>query len=377
MIYLDNSATTYPKPLSVQRAMKEALVQYGANSGRGGFSMAMATADKIYDCREKLATLFNAPTGENVAFTLNCTYGLNMAIKGLLRGGAHVIISNLEHNAVARPIETLAKKGYITYSIANYDVNPVVTVANFEALITPKTRMIVCMHASNVFGVLFPITQLGRMARRHGLHFIVDGAQSAGVVPIDMRESCIDVLCVPGHKGLYGPMGTGALLVNTKDRFETIVEGGTGSHSALLTQPQELPNLFESGTMNTNGIIGLSAGIDFVNALGYDKIQKHEYMLIARVYHFLRQNNDVTLYLPEASLPSSLPILSFNLKDYSSEKTAALLSEKGIAVRAGFHCAYVAHKAFSTEKIGTVRVAPSSFTTQQEIATFASIVKTI
>lgn len=377
MIYLDNGATTYPKPTSVRQAMGEALTRFGANSGRSGYPMSMETAEQIYKCREKLATLFSAPSAENVAFTMNCTEGLNMAMKGLLHYGDHVIISNLEHNAVARPVETLAKRGYITYSIAKYDPDPQVTTSNFEALITSRTKLIICMHASNVFGVIFPIDSIGKMAKRHGLHFIVDAAQSAGVVPINMKDCCIDLLCMPGHKGLYGPMGTGVVLVNTEEKMQTIIEGGTGSMSAVLTQPDFMPDLLESGTQNTPGIIGLSYGVDFVRSMGYDKIQRHEYQMIGKAYDLLKANEKVTFYCEKPAVGTLLPLLSFNYKDYPSEKTAALLSEKGIAVRAGYHCAYTAHKAFGTEQTGTVRIAPSVFTKEKEIEHFARTLKTI
>lgn len=377
MIYLDNGATTYPKPHEVRRAMSDALLRFGANSGRSGFSMSMNTAEKIYECREHLAEMFGADSGENVAFTMNCTQSLNMAIKGLLHSGDHVVISNLEHNAVARPIETLAKRGFITYSIAKYDPDPVVTAANFEALVTKKTTLIVCMHASNVFGVVFPIDAIGKMAKRNGIHFVVDAAQSAGVLPIDMKESCIDILCMPGHKGLYGPMGTGVMIVNTEEKLQTIIEGGTGSVSAMLTQPDFMPDIFESGTLNTPGIIGLSAGVNFVRALGHTKIQKHEYALIERAYTLLRNHKAVTLYCPRPTAPGILPLLSFNYKTYPSEQTASLLSEKGVAVRAGYHCAYTAHKAFHTEESGAVRIAPSVFTTEKEIVSFSEILKSI
>lgn len=377
MIYLDNCATTYPKPLGVRKAMMDALLRFGANSGRSGFHMSMATAEKIFDCREQLAQIFGISNASNVAFTMNCTQGLNMAIKGLLQRGDHVIISNLEHNAVARPIETLAQQGYITYSVAKYDPDPAVTVANFETLITNRTTLIVCMHASNVFGVVFPIREIGAMAHKHGVHFIVDAAQSAGVLPIDMNECCIDILCMPGHKGLYGPMGTGVVIVNTEEKLNTIIEGGTGSLSAMMTQPDFMPDMLESGTVNTPGIISLSAGVEFVRSLGYAKIQKHEYALIQKAHSQLSRNENITLYCSQPVHPGVLPLLSFNYKNYESEKTASLLNEKGIAVRAGFHCAYNAHKAFGTEASGTVRIAPSVFTTEQDILYLCRSLKNI
>ena len=377
MIYLDNSATTYPKPLKVKNSMITALEKFGANSGRSGYKMAMETSEKIFECREKLSEMFNADSSENVAFTLNCTHALNMAIKGLVHKGDHIIISNIEHNAVARPIENLANMGYITYSAAKYSQDDEQTVANFKALINEKTTLIVCMHASNVFGVMLPIEEIGQLAKDNNLNFIVDSAQTAGVCEIDIKKSNITALCMPGHKGLYGPMGTGVLITSRGESMQTIIEGGTGSSSSSLLQPNFMPDRFESGTENTSGIIALSSAIDFVNSFGYAKIQKHEYSLTSELYENLKNNSNVKLYTKKPSYPYSMPIISFNYKDYSSEKTATLLNEKNIAVRAGYHCAYNAHKAFETEKYGTVRVCPSVFTNEKDIIVFTNIIKNL
>lgn len=377
MIYLDNCATTYPKPKAVQVAINEALVKYGANSGRSGFDMSMATAGKIFDCREKIAKMFNCDDVEKVIFTQNCTYALNMAIKGLLRYGDHVIISNLEHNAVVRPIETLAKRGFITYSIAEYDRDSDKFCKNVLNSITSKTTLIVCMHSSNVFGVSFPIEKIGQIAKDNNINFVVDAAQSAGIVKIDMEKCNISALCMPGHKGLYGPMGTGVMVIRSDSEMTTIIEGGTGSSSSEFVQPKFYPDRFESGTVNTVGIIGLSAGIDFVNSKGIDAIQKHEYSLINKSYDYLASNSNVKLYIDRPTLPQMMPVISFNFKDYSSEQTASLLNEKGIAVRAGYHCAYTAHKAFGTHDIGTVRISPSMFTSEREIDVFSKSLKSI
>lgn len=377
MIYLDNCATTYPKPKSVQMAINEALVKYGANSGRSGFDMSMATAGKIFECREKIADLFNCKDVDKVVFTQNCTYALNMAIKGFVRYGDHVIISNLEHNAVARPIETLAKRGFITYSIAKYDSDPDIFCNNVGNLITKKTALIVCLYSSNVFGVTLPIEKLGKLAKSNNINFVVDAAQCAGILPIDMEESNISALCMPGHKGLYGPMGTGIMLIRGDFDMQTIIEGGTGSSSSDLIQPKFYPDRFESGTVNTAGIIGLSAGIDFVNSKGFQKIQKHEYDLIGKAYDYMKRNSNVILYLDKPTFPEIMPVISFNYKDYSSETTASRLNDNGIAVRAGYHCAYTAHKAFGTHETGTVRISPSVFTTEREIDLFGKTLKNI
>lgn len=374
MIYLDNAATTYPKPAPVRQAVTEAMIQYGANSGRSGYAMSMDTAAKIYECREKACRLFHADTPENVVFTLNCTHGLNMAIKGLLRRGDHVVISDLEHNAVVRPLERMAKMGAIRYSVAHaVPCDPERTVRNFESKITPYTRAIICTHASNVFGVVLPIEALGRLAKRRGLLFLVDAAQSAGIFPIDMQAMHIDALCMPGHKGLYGPMGTGMLITSHGKEMRTIIEGGTGSVSSNLEQPDFMPDRFESGTENTCGIIGLSAGLSFVEEQGIDTIAGHKYELMQMLYHGLSENKNVTLYAPEPKPPYIGPLLSFNVEGMPSELVAQKLDEYGICVRAGLHCAPLAHRAFGTSKGGAVRVCPSVFTTAEEINTFLSV----
>lgn len=371
MIYLDNCATTYPKPMCVRRAVSEAMVRYGANSGRSGFDMSMASAGKIYECREKLAKMFGAADAQNVIFTSNCTHSLNLAIKGVAEKGDHFIISNLEHNAVLRPVNTLAQRGVISYSVAQYDFSQEKTVFNFVSLFRPETKAVICQHASNVFGVTFPIRRIGEECRKRGIIFIVDAAQSAGILPIDVQKDNIDILCMPGHKGLYGPMGTGVMIINTDFKMTSLIEGGTGSNSALALQPEIYPDFFESGTLNNSGIIGLSAGVDFVNSMGMNNIRKHEYMLCSQLYDGLKRRRDkVELYLPKPEYPNILPVISFNVRSLHSEETAALLSSHSIAVRAGYHCAYTAHKAFSTEYKGTVRVCPSVFTSLHDVQCF-------
>ncbi|MCC8022663.1 MAG: aminotransferase class V-fold PLP-dependent enzyme [Clostridiales bacterium] len=376
MIYLDNSATTYPKPESVHDAVREALVRYGANSGRSGYDMAMETAGKIYESREKAAEMFGAESPEHVAFTLNCTHAVNLALKGLLRCGDHVVTSNLEHNAVMRPLEALAQRGYITYSTAAYHPDAEEVIRNFRAKINSRSRGKVWLHASHVLGTAIPIIQLAELSRRYGLYLVVDGAQSAGIAPIDMQWG-IDALCLPGHKGLYGPMGTGLLITPRGEEMQTVIEGGTGSASSSLEQPEFMPDRLESGTENTAGIIGLGAGLDFVSRTGVKAIRDHEYALASQLYRGLKSTDGVKLYTPEPAYPASMPILSFNYRDLASEETAARLSDRGVAVRAGFHCAYAAHLVFGTRERGTVRLSPSVFTTEKDADAFLSIMKNL
>lgn len=373
MIYLDNSATTNPKPVNVINAAGMGIRHFSFNSGRGGYRQSVMTSEKIFDVREKIADMISFPS-ENIAFTPNCTFALNMAIKGSVRQGDHVIISALEHNAVSRPVAALASKGIITYDIAPMSSDREQIFNNFKMLIRKNTSLIICMQASNVFGYVFPVKELGSLCRQKGIRFIVDGAQGVGVIPISSNDN-IDILCAPGHKGLYGPMGTGFMAVNENIELDTIIEGGTGSSSMNLSQPDFLPDRFESGTLNNSGIIGLGAGVDFVRSKGIGNIYNHELCLVQMMYREMEKNDKVTLYTPYPEKDSYAPILSFNYADYPSEKTAQLLADRGIAVRAGLHCSPLAHKAFNTTDRGTVRISPSVFTKPYECEIFLNSLK--
>lgn len=374
MIYLDNSATTNPKPQEVKNAVSRAMNYYSFNSGRGGYKESVNTSNMIFSCRESLSQMFGF-SPENIAFTQNCTTALNYAIKGIVKSGDHIIISNLEHNAVARPVNALFEKGIIEYDLAEFSFDKEEIINNFKKLIKPNTKLIVCMHASNVFGCVFPIREIGKLAHDNGIIFVVDAAQSAGVLDIDAKRDNIDILCAPGHKGLYAPMGTGFIALGDNIKLDTIIEGGTGSESMNLAQPDNMPERLESGTLNNVGISGLLAGTRFVNAKGISNIYKHENRLMQYVYKELSKNQNVTLYTPSFNDFLLAPILSFNYKDYPSEKTSSLLAEKNIATRAGFHCSKLAHTAFGTQNRGTVRISPSVFTKYSECENFINILK--
>lgn len=374
MIYLDNSATTNPKPNPVLASVGYAMKNFSYNSGRGGYRQSVLAAEKIYDVREKIGGLISF-SPQNIAFTPNCTLALNMAIKGSVKKGDHVIISCMEHNAVSRPVDALAKKGIITYDVAALGSSAEETVNHFRRLIKKETSLIICMHASNVFGYVFPIKEIGALCRENGIRFIVDAAQSLGVLNVNGNDCNIDILCAPGHKGLYGPMGTGFMAVGDDVELETIVEGGTGSSSMSLSQPDFLPDRFESGTLNNSGVIGLGAGIDFVKAKRIDHIYSHELSIVQMLHKALEKNSNAVLYTPFPEKDSFAPILSFNYADYSSEKTATLLADRGIAVRAGLHCAPLAHRSLNTMDRGTVRISPSVFTTQRECEIFLNTLK--
>lgn len=376
MIYLDNGATSYPKPQNVLSSSVNALKKYSFNSGRGGYSASVKAAEKIYSVREKIGDMFNFEP-QNVAFTLNCTSALNMAIKGSVKQGDHIIISSLEHNAVWRVVNHLKNNGVITFDIADFSFDEDEIVNHFEQLIKPNTSLIVCMAASNVFGVAFPIKKIGRMAKKHGIRFIVDAAQGAGIIPIDAEECNIDILCAPGHKCLFGNMGTGFLALKNDVFLETIIDGGTGSESTNPNQPDFLPDRLEAGTLNNSGIISLGAGIDFINSRGMDTIYNHELCVTDYLYNGLSKNENAVLYCPKPEKYKSAPIISFNYKDYPSEKTANLLAENNIAVRAGLHCSPLAHTFFKTIDRGTVRLCPSVFTSAKDCEIFLNRLKKI
>ncbi len=374
MIYLDNGATSFPKPANTLNAAADAMRNYGFNSGRGGYTASVKTAEKIYSVREKLGDFFNYPT-QNIAFTANCTAALNMAIKGSVKKGGHIIISSLEHNAVWRVVNHLKKDGIADFDIAGFSYDDDETVGNFERLIKSRTSAIVCTAASNVFGVALPIGKIGEMAKRHGIRFIVDGAQAAGVMPLDAERDNIDILCAPGHKCLYGLMGTGFIAVRDGVHLETILDGGTGSDSLNPDQPDFLPDRLEAGTLNNIGIISLGAGVDFINSFGMDNIYSRELEHAQRLYDGLSANKNAVLYTKRPEKYKNAPIVSFNFGDYPSEKTAAVLGRRGIAVRAGLHCAPLAHSYFGTVERGTVRLCPSVFTTRQECEFLINTVK--
>lgn len=365
MIYLDNAATTYPKPPAVRRAVGESFTEYFANPGRGGYDASEKCAEAVFSCRAKLGELFGCPA-DRVAFTHNCTTALNISLKGLLKPGDHVICSSLEHNAVMRPLFALHQTG------VEVDVAEVIfgdmeaTVRSFRNLIRKNTRMIVCTHASNLLGTIFPITEIGTLCHENGLLFVVDAAQSAGILDIDMQRMQIDYLCIAGHKGLYAPMGIGVLLCRG-DCPRPLILGGTGTNSRSMEQPDDLPERLESGTVTLPGILGLSAGVDFVRQKTPERIYSHELALMQKAYRGLEGMRSVMLYtaLPEKGL--SVPVMPFNIAGLSSEETAAFLGENGIAVRAGMHCAPSAHKRIGTLDIGAVRIAPSAFTSPEDI----------
>lgn len=368
MIYFDSAATSYPKPPSVRRAVSEAMVKYGGNPGRSGHSLSLASSQAVFSVREKAARMFGA-LPENVIFTSNCTHSINMAVKGLaersLRSGRriHVIISELEHNSVARPVHELTKRG-LFYSVARVPDDDGACIAEFERLINPATRAVVCTLGSNVTGQLLPFRRIGELCRRRGICFIADGAQACGVVPVNMAQDGINILCMPGHKGLFGMSGTGLMITDGKYPLYHIMEGGTGSTSLELEQTPFLPEGLESGTVNTVGIVSVGAGIDFIEKTGLENIHRKEETICRAFIDELENVPGVHVYRkPQGNY---LPIVLFNIDGYNPEEAAGILSGRGFALRGGLHCSGLGHKAAGTLPDGGIRFAPSWFNTVNE-----------
>lgn len=375
MIYLDNAATTFPKPQSVLRASTDAL-RSGANPGRSGYMLSIHASQKLFECRQMASDFFNLENVENCILTPSCTIALNTVIFGTLKKGDHVVISSLEHNSVLRPLEKLKDLGIITYDVADvFENEDDRTIDSFRKCMNDKTKLVICTHASNVFGIKLPVERISALCKFYGVLFCVDAAQSAGVVPIDIKALGADYLCAPGHKSLYGPMGTGLLLINTDKIPESLYQGGTGSSNLGFKEPDILPDKFESGTVNLQGFAGLTKGIQFVNTKTIDTIRNHEFKLIRRLYSNLSKIRDVELYTDFPDKEHYVPLLSFNLKEKDPNVVSAVLDKKyGIAVRSGFHCSPLAHKCMGTGDRGTIRVCPSAFTNEKEIEVFINAV---
>lgn len=368
MIYLDNSATSYPKPQCVLDGVNDVFKLYGANPGRGSYKMAIDTSEQIYNCRKIISEYFHLPYAENVVFTHNCTTALNMAIKGIAKKGSHFVISNLEHNAVVRPLESLKKSGICEYSVAEVEDDIYFTLKNFERKIQDNTVAIICTGASNVFGVVPPYKALASLAHKYNKLFILDYSQIAGVIPLNIDKTNIDIMCCSGHKGLLGPTGTGLLLINNDIVLNTILEGGTGSNSWELSQPYYYPDRLESGTQNIAGIIGLSKAVEYLKNYKEYSIYNNEIKLLKYFYSNMKYYSNMIFYTDLTNANKLYaPIVSFNIKNMHSEVVAQKLGEYDIAVRAGLHCAPLAHKTYKTDKTGTVRISPSIFTKKSDI----------
>ena len=365
MIYFDNAATTLRKPRCVIEAVTEAMGSMG-NSGRGVHSGALSAARTIYDTRAALAKLFGAEGPERIAFTANSTEALNLAIKGLLAPGDHVITTALEHNSVLRPLYELEDRG-MELTILPADTLGNICCEDFEKEIRPTTRAIVTTHGSNLTGNLLDIEKIGSIARAHGLTYIVDASQTAGVLDIDVQRMNIDILCFTGHKGLLGPQGTGGLYVREGIEIRPLLSGGSGVQTYLRSHPPQMPTVLEAGTLNGHGIAGLGAAVKYLQETGLDTIRQKEQALMRAFYEAVRQIPGITVYGDFSSM-DRCAIVSMNVRDYDSGEVSDALSESyGIATRPGAHCAPLMHRALGTVDQGAVRFSFSHFNTEEEI----------
>ena len=366
MIYLDNGATTFPKPKVVTDKIMECYLGYAGNPGRSGHKLAMKMDLEIYETREKICKLINGTEVLNVIFTFNATDSLNLAIKGVLEEGDHVITTSMEHNSVLRPLNQLRKEGKIELSIVYADDKGYIDPQKvFEAL-TPNTKMIVTTHMSNVFGTIVDIKAIGDFCKENNILYLVDASQSIGVLDIDVQEMNIDLLAFPGHKALFGPMGTGALYIKEGIIVKPLKEGGTGSYSHSIDQPDLYPDSLESGTPNGVGIIALGKGIDFINEVGIENIRNHEMSLKNHFIELLKDNEDVILYGTLDDRQGA--VVSLNVKDMDSSEISYILSDEfDIYTRPGFHCAPLAHKTMGTEELGAIRFSFGYYNTLEEV----------
>lgn len=377
-IYLDNASTTFPKAPNVANAIANYITNYGININRGSYALAYDVEDTIYTTRQRLNTVFNGHDPSHVIFTQNVTMSLNMVIKGLLKSGDHVLVSSMEHNAVMRPLTQLLDQG-ITFDIIPCDKTGSIQLECIEALIRPNTVAMIINHASNVCGTIQPIESIGAICKEHDLHFIVDAAQTAGVIPIDVKACHIDALCFTGHKGLLGPQGIGGIIL-TKEMVQTLtplIAGGTGSFSHLETMPTNMPDAFESGTLNLPGIIGLNEGLSYIESVGTENIHNHELALTKAFLEGLRSITGVTI-IGKQDIQNRTAVVSITIDDMDPASIAyELESIYRIMTRVGLHCAPRAHQTLGTYPEGTVRFSFGYANTLEDVDMALSALHTV
>ncbi len=364
MLYLDNAATSWPKPETVYQEVEKAL-RMGGNPGRGVNTTSLSASRILFEARRELADFFNAPKPERIIFTQNATEGINLILKGYLSSGDHVLISSVEHNAVVRPLETLKEQG-IDYSLIPCDETGLIDIALMKKLIKQNTKLIVLTHASNVLGTIQPVQEMGAIANKHGIYFMVDASQTAGILPIDVQNMKIDFLAFTGHKGLMGPQGTGGVYIREGLQVKSLIQGGTGHHSASLTQPVVLPEGLESGTRNLPGIAGLLAGVRYCRTHRAE-MRAHELKLIDRLISYLKQKPKVSYYGPRKA-EDRVGLIAFNIEGFSADTVGTLLDRTyGIISRTGLHCSPLAHRVAKTIETGSLRISVGPFTTEDDI----------
>jgi cysteine desulfurase family protein len=367
MIYLDNAATSFPKPEAVYQALDRFARQSLANPGRAGHKMALAAEHALDDCRHLLNQFFHGEAPPRFVFTLNCTDALNMAFKGVLADGDHVVTTDLEHNSVSRPLRAMELAGRIILTRVRADAGGTIDPDDVRRAVTPRTRLIALTHASNVVGTVQPVGEVGRLARERDLLFLVDAAQTAGVLAIDVQALHIDLLAFPGHKGLLGPTGTGGLYVSPRASVRAWREGGTGGDSSSETQPRDLPYFLEGGTPNVLGVAGLAAGIRYIQEQGTEAIHAHEVDLTDRLWRRLDEIGGYRVFGHRNSA-RRVGTLSFRSEAVAAAELGGILDQAfDVAIRPGLHCAPYIHRSLGTFPEGTVRVSPGPFNTKQDI----------
>lgn len=365
MIYLDNAATTMRKPESVVHAVTEALCSMG-NAGRGVHDAALDASRVIFDTRVRLAEFFHAEDARQIVFTMNSTESLNMAIKGILSSGDHVITTELEHNSVLRPLYEMEDRG-VELTFIKSDRQGRIDYGDFEKNIRPNTKAVICTHGSNLTGNLVDIERIGGICRKHGLLFVVDASQTAGVFPIDVQRMNIDILCFTGHKSMLGPQGTGGMYVRENVEVRPLLSGGSGVQTYERHHPKQMPTALEAGTLNAHGIAGLRAAVIYLQETGIDAIREKEQELMWEFYQRVLEIPGVKVY-GDFSSKERCPIVTLNLKDYdSSEVSDALFADYGISTRPGAHCAPLMHKALETVEQGAVRFSFSHYNSMDEV----------
>ena len=377
IIYLDNAASTWPKPPGVKERMAEVIEDFAANPGRGGHTLAMKASKTVFRTRVQLSRLFGIQNPNNLFFYLNATQALNQAIKGYLKAGDHVIASSVEHNSVRRPIEYMRREHQVEATFVEPRADFLFHVEDFVKAIQPNTRLLVVSHASNLTGVILPIAELGQLAKERGIAFLVDASQTAGVLPIHVEEMKIDMLAFPGHKGLYGPQGTGGLYVHGDIDLEPLIHGGTGSQSEAIDQPTTRPDRYESGTLNTPGLAGLQAGVDFILEQGVDRIREHEWELAKQTIIGLQQIPGVQVYGPGIET-ERVAVIAFNIGEADASEVSFILDQQyGIATRSGYHCTPLGHQTAGTEQRGAVRASFGMFNTEKDVEALMNAVREI
>jgi cysteine desulfurase / selenocysteine lyase len=376
-IYLDNAATSFPKPPAVVSAISDYLNHYGASPGRSAHSLSIRAAREVFETRQLLTGFFNLDSSERVIFSANATLALNIAIKGIVKKGDHAIISQMEHNSVHRPLRYLERAGLIELSVAQCDAAGFLDLNHLKTLFRPNTKMFVMIHGSNVSGAVQPISKASRICKQNKVIFIVDAAQTAGFIPIDMQRDQIDILAFTGHKKLYGPPGIGGLCIKQGIMIETFVHGGSGSKSEFDSHPEIYPDRLEAGTPNTVGISGLRAGLEFVMRKGLDSIMKQQLDLTSLLIEELSKLDKIKLYGP-AGIENRLPLLSVNIEGIDPGALSHILDrDYGIMTRPGVHCAPMAHNTIGSFPHGTCRFSIGAFNTEDDILKTINAMKDI